>query len=780
MGDCITEEEQFVGRSVMFARHTTCLDTVVEEDEVESSGDSSEYSATGHGINRSIDLGRTQNMVHVERDPNDKSLTRHRRGAMLDERAASAERISALESAFRGFAERKGDEVLSPIIRLSFDSLGEAYDYYNLYSWECGFGIRYGKSRLNVKGSKCMQELLCNCSGKPKKWNNTSCRSECAAMIRLLRTDDDGWYICEFRSTHNHEMLHTCAQKLHFSSHRHIDKYIRELVLQLRENNVNLSKVYSIIGTFFGRIKNVPFTERCLRTLCGKISCDQADEDVKKTMDIFSDLKEKDPEFYYSVRVDGDSRIRTLMWTNGSSKLQYHHFGDVVTFDTTYRTNLYDMPFGLFVGVNNHFQTVIFAGVLMQDEKIESFNLDQARAMEVAIEQVFPDITHRWCKWHVMKKAKESLGVHYHKKSEFGIEFHKLVQDMITVQEFEDSWQGGAVLKVNLPIEKHAIRIYTRTMFEMFGSFLFALGSYTVEELIPKKKYVATHLNATKWEKYLKSVFEIEVSEEADYYTCECGLFEHMGMVCCHIIKVMCELRLSEIPKKHVMKRWTLEARDILPDRLKHYQKDIGLSETRTFRHSKMYIAALELVKMGDMNVAAYEVVMNCLIDAKHKVIPLCDKTDGMSIVEKAASMPKSNGPSTARANSNAPSTARANSNEPSVIRADSHLAADAEVCSDRVNNDKVKYAISHHDLAPPPRKKRHGRPTTARDKAPYENKNKRSKFCTICRREGHKCTTCPMRGDVPTKPRQAARCSNCGLTGHWKTSCVKPMFFSG
>jgi hypothetical protein len=43
-----------------------------------------------------------------------------------------------------------------------------------------------------------------------------------------------------------------------------------------------------------------------------------------------------------------------------------------VTFDTTYITNLYDMPFGLFVGVNNHFQSIIFGGVMMRDEK-ESF-----------------------------------------------------------------------------------------------------------------------------------------------------------------------------------------------------------------------------------------------------------------------------------------------------------------------------------------------------------------------------------------------------------------------
>lgn len=37
----------------------------------------------------------------------------------------------------------------------------------------------------------------------------------------------------------------------------------------------------------------------------------------------------------------------------------------------TYSTNLYDMSFGLFVGVNNHFQSIILAGVLMRDEQVE-------------------------------------------------------------------------------------------------------------------------------------------------------------------------------------------------------------------------------------------------------------------------------------------------------------------------------------------------------------------------------------------------------------------------
>jgi hypothetical protein len=84
-------------------------------------------------------------------------------------------------------------------------------------------------------------------------------------------------------------------------------------------------------------------------------------------------MRAEDPEFTYSVQVDDESRVKTLMWTTGKSCEQYKCFGDVVTFDTTYRTNLYDMPFGLFVGVNNHFQSVIFGGVLLRDETVDTF-----------------------------------------------------------------------------------------------------------------------------------------------------------------------------------------------------------------------------------------------------------------------------------------------------------------------------------------------------------------------------------------------------------------------
>lgn len=52
--------------------------------------------------------------------------------------------MGALEKTIRGFAEREGDEVVKLELGIAFDSLTEAYDFYNLYSWEHGFGIRYG------------------------------------------------------------------------------------------------------------------------------------------------------------------------------------------------------------------------------------------------------------------------------------------------------------------------------------------------------------------------------------------------------------------------------------------------------------------------------------------------------------------------------------------------------------------------------------------------------------------------------------------------------------
>jgi hypothetical protein len=54
-------------------------------------------------------------------------------------------------------------------------------------------------------------------------------------------------------------------------------------------------------------------------------------------------------------------------------KRYYSRFLDVIVFDNTYKVNRFNMPFGIFTGVNNFGQSVCFAGTLMCRETIDSF-----------------------------------------------------------------------------------------------------------------------------------------------------------------------------------------------------------------------------------------------------------------------------------------------------------------------------------------------------------------------------------------------------------------------
>ncbi|XP_073360554.1 uncharacterized protein [Aegilops tauschii subsp. strangulata] len=94
---------------------------------------------------------------------------RVRLGKAPDERDMNPDRKTALELSVRAYAEKCEGHVINPTIGTEFDSLDEAYEFYNLYSWETGFGIRLAKSRLSVQRTRCMQEIVCACAGESGK-----------------------------------------------------------------------------------------------------------------------------------------------------------------------------------------------------------------------------------------------------------------------------------------------------------------------------------------------------------------------------------------------------------------------------------------------------------------------------------------------------------------------------------------------------------------------------------------------------------------------------------
>ena len=54
--------------------------------------------------------------------------------------------------------------------------------------------------------------------------------------------------------------------------------------------------------------------------------------------------------------------------------VDYGLFGDVVCFDTTYRTNKNHRPLAPIIGVNHHRQIVVFGAAFLYDETTETFS----------------------------------------------------------------------------------------------------------------------------------------------------------------------------------------------------------------------------------------------------------------------------------------------------------------------------------------------------------------------------------------------------------------------
>ena len=68
----------------------------------------------------------------------------------------------------------------------------------------------------------------------------------------------------------------------------------------------------------------------------------------------FSKMQTSCPNFYFNIDLDEECWLKNVFWVDNRCKQAYKEFGDIVTFDTMYLTNKYEMSFAPFVGVNHH------------------------------------------------------------------------------------------------------------------------------------------------------------------------------------------------------------------------------------------------------------------------------------------------------------------------------------------------------------------------------------------------------------------------------------------
>ncbi|XP_039814154.1 protein FAR1-RELATED SEQUENCE 5-like [Panicum virgatum] len=144
-------------------------------------------------------------------------------------------------------------------------------------------------------------------------------------------------------------------------------------------------------------------------------------------------------------------------------------------------------------------------------------------------------------------------------------------------------------MRVGVPIEEHADRIYTRAMYEKFYDELFEAGKFRVLREEGAQCYTVERARVNSVDEDERYVVYVNGEESI---SCQCGFFEHIGMLCRHAIKVLVYLERQEIPRCNIMRRWTKEA---IVHKLHEIETSVG-SDVDEMRKKALLLQTLQVV----------------------------------------------------------------------------------------------------------------------------------------------------------------------------------------
>ncbi|XP_052728548.1 protein FAR1-RELATED SEQUENCE 5-like [Vigna angularis] len=349
-----------------------------------------------------------------------------------------------------------------PKIHMWFDTIEEVKSFYTDYAVRSGFGVRIRTSRRNKNNDLIFLKLVCSREGKyltsiaPEWKTQPTQKNQCPAGITVVMKEGR-WQVRIVVIEHSHDMCPNNSNLIR--GNRRINMHAKHTLNMNDNSGVRINKSFISLVNEAGGFENMQFVERDARNYIGQQRRDLCKEgDGQTLLRYFSRMRELNNDFFYDMEMDDDNRISSVFWADARSRAPCVDFGDVVSFDTTYLTNKYDMPFEPFVGVNHHGHSVLLGCALISAEDTRTFTwlfstwlrcmsnkapegivTDQCKAMSNAINLVFPNTKHRWCLWHIMKKIPEKLqGYKCYKPIKS--ELKRLVYDTVSYEDFELGW----------------------------------------------------------------------------------------------------------------------------------------------------------------------------------------------------------------------------------------------------------------------------------------------------------------------------------------------------
>ncbi|RYR16135.1 hypothetical protein Ahy_B04g073070 isoform H [Arachis hypogaea] len=330
------------------------------------------------------------------------------------------------------------DEI--PYIGLRFVSLQRAQEFYANYAKKVGFVTRIRNTNFDKtrKDSKIPvnQSLHCSREGyresrvkaatRVKRITTAGCK---ARMYVMLDRQKDNWMVSKLELKHTHPC--SAKQAVHYTEYKELTMHAKCVIQNNDEAGIRPNKTYLALTNEVGGSSNLGYSE-------------------------------KDERNFITIDVDEVNQFKSALWVDTRCRASYEYYGDVVSFDTTYRRNKHGLPFASFVGVNHHGKSTLLRCTLMGNEEICCFEwvfkqwlrcmgsspqaiiTGQCKSMFGAIKNVLPDTHHRWCIWYIMKKIPHKLGG-YARYKEIDDRMHGTVWNARSVKSFKKDWSAFIV-----------------------------------------------------------------------------------------------------------------------------------------------------------------------------------------------------------------------------------------------------------------------------------------------------------------------------------------------
>ncbi|KAK7323268.1 hypothetical protein VNO77_26733 [Canavalia gladiata] len=349
---------------------------------------------------------------------------------------------------------------------LEFDSEREVVQFYCLYARVKGFFARKDEIGRDCKGAINMRQIVCNREGSRNKKHNLRMdrlrdprpltRTKCGAKFRVhFDHKSQNWKVVSFVDTHNHEL--TPPDSVHLiPGYRTLNDGDKAQINSFHLHGVQTSHIFGLMVGQKGDHSSLGFCKKDLYNhINRKNRARIEDGDAFAALCYLQAKADNDPMYFLKFTTSTDGRLQHLFWADGCNRVNYECFGDVITFDTTYKKNKYNRPLVIFCGYNHHGETTIFGFALVADESTETYKwvletfseamfgkhpngvvTDGDHAMREAVRDVFPNTSHRLCAWHIQKNAAENV-----KNKHFLEEFKHLIYSSMSIDEFEDEWK---------------------------------------------------------------------------------------------------------------------------------------------------------------------------------------------------------------------------------------------------------------------------------------------------------------------------------------------------